>query len=245
MSVVRDVCQDALVEIGFLRPGETAKAEHIQLALRYFQRQLDAWQADRLTLSLILRTPFVLPANTSSVTVGTGGVVPIVRPVYITHLSYVIPGSSPEVEVPIGMLDDDAYALLSIKELPSALPLQAFFQTNVSGVLGTLFVWPKVTGAVTLVIYSLQAVSVPATLNDVLLSPAGYQEAFHFQLALRLVTPFGIDISRLPLLPDLATKSFATMKAVNVYPGILGVDAALVPNFGAGYNILADVTTSR
>jgi hypothetical protein len=238
--IVRDIVKDALTEVGFLRTGETPKAEHAQLALRTFQRQLDAWQADRLTLSLLLRTPVVLPANTTSITIGIGGTVPIVRPTYLTHLNYVIPGSSPEVEVPVALMDNDAYAGLSIKSLPSTLPTQAYYDVDMDGVLGTLSVWPMVTAAVKLYLYSMQAVGVPATLNDVLLSPAGYQEAFHYQLALRLITPFGINISALPLLPDLATKALATMKSQNVYPGILSIDAALVPNYGAGYNALDD-----
>ena len=47
-------------------------------------------------------------------------------------LNYLIPGSSPAVEVPIGQMDEDAYAALSIKALPSALPIQSFYQTNLT-----------------------------------------------------------------------------------------------------------------
>jgi hypothetical protein len=140
-------------------------------------------------------------------------------------------------------MDEDSYAALTIKTLSSALPLQCFYNTSISTMLGTLFFWPKVTQNVEIVLYTPQAVGVPTALTSILLGPPGYQEAFMYQLALRLCTPFGVTVP--PLLPELATRAFATMKRPNVSPGILGVDAALVPSGGAGYNVYSDTTTSR
>lgn len=239
MATVRSIINDALTEIGFLRPGETPTAEAAQLALLRFQNQLDSWQADTLTLSVLLRTVFTLTSGSSSVTLGpTGADVTMVRPVYINAVNYIIPSSSPAVEVPIGIMDQDAYTNLAIKTLSSSLPQQCFYNTSISTVLGTLTFWPQVSQNVQIALYTPQAVGVPTSLTSVLICPPGYAEAFMYQLAMRLCTPFGCAVP--PLLPKMAQDAWNNMKRPNVQPGQMGVDQALVPNLGAGYNILSD-----
>jgi hypothetical protein len=237
---IRSLVTDALVEIGVLEPGEQATAAQAMIGLRRVQQMIDGWAADRLTLSLQLQTSFTWPASTSSVQVGIGQTVNIDRPVWINAAAFVIPGSSPAIEVPIGVMDEDAYASLTIKELVSALPQQCFYQTNINDANGTLFIWPQ-PQSLTIVLYTPQAVGVPATLNNVLQGPPGYADAFLYQLALRLCTPFGVSVPA--LLPRMAAAAFENMKRPNVDPGALSVDAALVPGLGAGYNILSDSTT--
>lgn len=241
MAIVRAIITDALIEIGAVAAASSIDPYLGQLGLLRLQNQIDGWAAERLTLSLLKRTPFVMPSGTSSITIGPGGAVNIQRPMFITQINYVIPGSSPAVEVAMGEMDEDSYAAMSIKDLQSALPQQYFYQTNLDDVLGSLFVWPKVTQNVTIVLYNPQAVGVPATLDDDLTGPPGYAEAFMYQLALRLCTPLGRNPP--PLLPQLATEAIARMKRPNVDPGLLGIDTALAAR-GGGYNILSDGMTT-
>jgi hypothetical protein len=238
---VRALITDALVEIGVLEPGEQANAGQIALGLRRVQTMIDTWAADRLTLSLQLQTTFTWPASTSSVQVGPGQTVDMVRPMWMNAISFIIPGSSPAIEVPIGMMDEDAYSSLSIKGLPSALPTQSFYQTNLTDNFGTLFLWPQ-PQSLSIVLYTPQAVSVPASLNSILQGPPGYQDAFLYQLALRLCSPMGVQIP--PLLPRMAAAAFENMKKPNIDPGAMSIDPALVPNFGAGWNYLTGNTSS-
>jgi len=237
---VRSIITDALVELGVLEPGENMTAAQGQTGLRRVQAMIDSWAADRLTLSLQLRTAFTWPASTSEVQIGPSQTVNIDRPMWINTITYVVPGTSPGVEVLIGQMDEDAYAALSIKSLTSALPQQCFYQTNLTDAFGTLFLWPQ-PQSLTIVIYTPQAVGVPASLDSILIGPPGYQDAFLYQLAMRLCTPFGVAVP--PLLPRMATAAFENMKRPNVDPGVLSVDAALVPNSGAGYNVVTDSTT--
>jgi len=253
MALVSAIITQALLEIGVLDPTDPAPTTNqptwYTLGLDRIQSMIDAWAANRLTLSLQLRTQFTMPSGTSSITIGPTGTVVIAsgRPMWLNTVNYVIPGSSPAVEVPIGQMDEDAYAALSIKSLPSALPIQSFYQTNLSDALGTLFLWPQVTQDVDITIYSPQAVTVPAALSTDLIGPPGYRDAFMYQLALRLMTPFAVNASDVPLLvgPDgLAARAWQAMIRPNITPSVLTVDAALVPHSGAGYNILSDVTQS-
>ena len=242
MALVRSIIRDAMIEIGVLYPEQTPSPDQTDLGLLRVQHMLDAWAASQLTLSRQLRTPFTMPSGTSEVTVGPGGTVNIARPDWVNALMYLNPGSTPAVEVPVGLMDADEYAALSIKQLPSALPTQAFYQTNLANAFGTLFVWPQVTQNVDMVLYTPEAVGVPATLNTDLIGPSGYQEAFMYQLALRLCTPFGVAPP--PLLPGMAARAWTTMTRPNIEPGLLSIDPALVPGAGSGYNVYSDVTNS-
>jgi hypothetical protein len=175
------------------------------------------------------------------VLVGIGQTVNIDRPMWINAISFLIPGSSPAIEVPIGMMDEDAFSSLSIKGLPSALPTQSFYQTNLADAHGTLFLWPQ-PQSLSIVLYTPQAVGVPASLDSILQGPPGYQDAFLYQLALRFCSPFGVQIP--PLLPRMASAAFENMKKPNVDPGAMSVDPALVPGLGAGWNYLTGNTTT-
>lgn len=240
MPTVRAIGADALMEIGVLEPGDTLSAQQGAIVLLRFQHQLDAWAADRLTLAVQARTPATVPSGSSSITLGlVGADVTMARPVWLNGVNYIIPGSSPEVEVPIALMDEDAFRALSIKALPSALPSLGFYQTSMSTLLGTLTLWPVVTQAVDLAIYSPQAIGIPLALTNTVVGPSGYQEAFMYQLALRLCSPFGVAPP--PTLPKLATDAYATIKRRNVKPGMLSVDAALTRGPRNGYyNVLSD-----
>lgn len=110
--------------------------------------------------------------------------------------------------------------------------------------LGTIFFWPKVSQDVDVVLYYLAGVDVPATLDDVLLGPPGYQEAYMYQLAERLLTPFAVgDEGVIQRVMKNSAESFARMKRPNTQPGLMGTDAALIPSLGGAYNVLADTYT--
>ncbi len=143
VAIVRDILTDALMEIGVLQATETPTSADAQLALRRFQTQIDAWAADRLTLSIQSETSVSWPSATSTQTIGPGGNINVQRPVWISTITYVIPGTSPSVEVTMGPMDPDQYAQLTIKGLVSALPQLFFYQTSIDTALGTVFLWPQ------------------------------------------------------------------------------------------------------
>lgn len=243
MATVRSILTDALVEIGVIAANETPDAATIQLALLRFQNQLDGWAADQLTLSIQSRTAITWPSSTASQTIGLAGAnITAQRPVWINQLNYVVPGSSPAVEVVIAAMDQDSYAAQSIKALSSALPLAFFYQTAIDTLLGTITLWPVPNQQLTLYLYAPQAVGVPTGLDDILLGPPGYQDAFMYQLAKRLCgRTFGVELTQELMLK--AQNAYDLMKRPNTSPGLLGVDAALVPASGGAYNILTDANT--
>lgn len=243
VSTVRTIGTDALLELGFLQPGETMAAELGALVLLRVQNMLDAWQADALTFVRQLQTIFTLPAGQTSVNVGPGQAVPITRPRILSSVNFIVPGTVPAVEVPIGIMGPDAYAALSIKNLSSSLPMQCFPQVDITGAFETLTFWPQVSQNVQIAIYTPQAIDIPVSLDTVLVGPPGYAEAFMYNLADRLSQP----VAGHPTTPDLQTKAATALQTIagpNVQPGELMVDPALMPNLGAGYNVLSDRWTA-
>lgn len=239
MPTVRAIVTDAYLEIGVLGPGETLSPELGAIGLLRFQHQLDSWQAKRLMLAVQTPTAFTLTSGTSTVTLGSSGAdVTVARPTWVDHVNYIVPGSSPEIEVALGIMDPDTYAALSIKELQSALPTQCFYQTSVTDEFGYLFFWPQVTQNVDIRVYHPQGVGQPATLNSSVTGPPGYAEAFVYQLALRLCAPTGTAVPE--TLPMMARQAMATVQAPNTKPSALGVDPATTNSTNSGYNILTD-----
>jgi hypothetical protein len=246
MAIVIDLIRGALMEIGAYSTGANGEApthEDAQLALMYFQMQLDSWNAERETLIVQSRVAFILPAGTSYITIGPTGEIVADRPTWLDHANYVNPGSNPEVEVSMGLMDDDMYAQLTIKELQSALPLQCYYQTGVPN--GTLYFWPRVTQDIKIYLYYPSSPSIPVAITDAVEGPPGYHEAFHYQLAERLLTPFAIaNPAVVSLVRDHSEKAYARMKRPNMDPGQRGVDPAVVGGAGA-YNILSDAYSGR
>ena len=234
------IITQALYALNAYSPGEEIQPADAQIGLTWFQNQLDAFAADRLYLNVQTRFLFVLPAGTTQVTIGDTGDINTTRPVFITGINYFIPGSSPAVETPMGRMDDDSYMNLSIKELPSTLPTQWYY--NETFPLGTLNFWPRVSQDVELALYLPQATIAASTFQTVIQGPPGYMEAFIYQLALRLSVPFQKQPN--PLLVEMAAQALARAKRPQLIPGLLGVDAALVPMGGNGYNILNDGFTA-
>jgi len=241
MATVRSIGERALREIGVIGLQDSMGADASGTVLETFQSQLDSWQAESLTLFNFTRTVYTLTSGVSTRTIGpTGQIVVQANPVVLNGINYLVPGSSPSVETPMGRMMEDEYQSLSIKQLSNSLPTQWFF--NPGAVNGTLTFWPVVNQSVEIAIYTYFGVGVPAALADVVEGPPGYAEAFMYQLALRLCTPF---LRQPPALTvKLAAESLARLKRTNVNPPILGVDQALIPTFGSGYNVLNDQTSS-
>ncbi len=243
MPTFRVIATNAMMEIGALGQGETPSAADASVCLYWGQMMVDSWAADRLTLSIQSATTITWPAATATQTIGPGGDINVQRPVWINNMNYVNPGSSPEQEVPMGQQNEDQFSQNTIKLLQSGLPQQYFYQTSIDTVLGTLQIWPVPNQQMTLKLYAPQAVTVPISLDSVLMGPPGYLQAYHYQLALRLMTPFSKRAEDCPLLVGpggFAAMSFANMKKQNVEPGLLGCDPALIPRGSGGYNVLSD-----
>lgn len=216
--------------------GETVQAADLTDALRRLQAMIDSWALQPGTITNQVREVFDLVASQASYTMGPGGNFDTVRPVYVQGAGLLMNAPSVPVEVPLTLLSDDAYDALAVKTLTSVQPTCVY--VNATSPLATVILWPVPTTAVNdLVLYSLQAFAGFTSVDQAVHLPTGYAEPIEYNLAKRLATPYGLTWPA--ELDAIARSSLAWVKTSNRRISDLSLDAALVQESRAPWNILA------
>jgi hypothetical protein len=186
---------DALMELGVIGPGDTLDDDDAQLALRHFQRWMDAINADRPMLYTVLRSLFTLTASQQTRTIGSGGNFNVARPVFISHIGVIPVGQDYEMPV-VPYIDREEWLAEPWKSQTDLYPSRYLYEPTFP--LGTLTFWPVPTTAPQVAVSIPQALTTPALLTTELTFPPGYDLFLHLMLAEAFVRPF-----KVPLTPDL------------------------------------------
>lgn len=196
MATVSDAITDAFNRMGVLAAGEVPPSADMALGFQALNTLTDAWGTRRLTIPYIKRTTAAIVANQTSYTVGTGGDINIVRPVFITTINFIDNSQSPPLEMKLQAYTDDQYAAIPLKGLTSSLPVGAYYNPTYAGGLGTLIPWPIPTR--TDLLWALyHAVAVPqfSATTSTLIIPPGYYRFIVTSLAQEMIPMF-------PIVPD-------------------------------------------
>ena len=230
MSKVRDLIQDALIEIGVFTPSESIPAEDIQFALRTLNRMVSVWNTQDLMVYTVNRQVFNLVSGQQTYTLGTGGNFNIPRPVKIPMASVLINNaSSTPLEIPIDILGDEEWQQISLKQSPSTFPVKVWITGDVP--LNNLWFWPvPQDSTVQVVLYCWGQIQPYTSLNTDVVFPNGYDEAIVTNLALMLSSSYGV--SALDSLRGRAVISKSSIESMNVEALYAAVDAGIVGNRG-------------
>lgn len=140
MTTARDLCTQALDEIGVLGVGQTPLAEDINRVFVRLVRMVAAWQVKRWLIPSLQRIYWNADGS-KSYSIGLGGDINIPRPTQI-KAAYVIQlntGSNP-VSIALTLIPSfEDYALIAIKDLQS-LPDHFFY--DAASPLGNFYPWP-------------------------------------------------------------------------------------------------------
>ncbi len=229
----RDLIVEALSEIGVQAAGETVSAADEDLALKTLQRILDAGGAERLMIFQLLRTAQTLTSGTRDYTIGSGGTINIVRPVWIERAGFVFDSTATDpLEIPIEILTEQRWADIRLKTFDSGVVQAIYYDPGFSPTSnnrGTISTYPTINKSNTqVVLYSPVAVVGFVNPTTEYVFPPGYRAAFHFSLAYELQRPFGV-----PPDPDLKgqrDEAIARVKRTNYRPAELSIDRALLPS---------------
>ena len=233
---VSDAITDALVRIGVGAAGETPSSEDMATGFQALNILTDGWGTERLTIPYIARTTATLTASQTSFTVGSGGDIDIVRPVFFTNINYIDTSQSPELELPLSILTDDAWAGIHLKGLTSTLPTQAYYNPTYSGSFGTLYPWPVPTSAtLEWAVYSPVAVPEFSATTASIVLPPGYRRFIVTNLAVEIAPMFNVEPSQSLIIQAIESK--ADIKRANIRPSDMSVDSgALVSrNYTSSY----------
>ena len=238
MADVRDVCTDALRELGVIAADDTPTASDVMSALRALNRLLDQWAAERLMIYTVSRTTFALSSGDQSYTVGSGGNFNVARPVRIDHFTIYDDTEATPDEQSLEELTDDAYALIRQKTATGPEPIYYYY--NPTFPTGTLFLWPSPTSDdLTGALYAPQQVSefaeTPAGLDTAISLPPGYRRMLVKNLAMELAPSF--ERSPTPELREQAADSKSIVKLANVRMMDMSVDPGWLSGGGYRFDI--------
>lgn len=230
----------AFQTLGVYAPGDAIADADAQDGFRRLNAMMGSWALQPLTIPVIAREVFDLVSGqgspTNPYTIGPGGDFDTSRPLQLEGAGLVLGNSSPAIELPRGMLTDDAYEAIQVKTLTNALFTDVYYNATFDDGFGRIYLWPVPDSADNdLVLYRLQQLSAFVSLTAAYDLPNGYEEAMSYNLARRLAMPYGKPLN--PDLLDLATQSLATIKRANTKLTDIPQDPAFTHDRRGGYNI--------
>lgn len=240
-----DIVSASLRKIGSLAAGDVPSATAAADALKILNVMIDAWGIQRSFMLSQLRTVTTLGASTSSYSLGSGGDIDIVRPQFIERAGLIIDTTADTPsETPIEVLTDQRWAAVRMKTLTSRLVQAIYYDRAWSAGLANIYVYPVPTvGTTQLVLYSAVATARFADTTTAYLLPPGYQEAFEFNLAVRLAGEWGKTVTA--HVDEIARHSKYNIAIANLVPSELGCDPAMTVNDNRGGGTFNWMTNNR
>lgn len=234
------VITQAYRDLGVLRQNETPSAFLAQDGLARLNQLIDSWGAMTQTMRFVSRQTFPIVSNQETYTIGPGGDIDIPQaPQSLYGAGLLLNGSAPQpVELVRGMLTDDGYQQISIKDLSNTLFTNLYYRPTYSAGLATIVLWPVPTDNTNSIVLYLRDMLAPfANLDTEFPIPYGYADALEYNLALRLARPNAVATASIPDIVDLASATLTTLKRSNVRITDLPLDPAWTHSRRGGYNI--------
>ncbi len=234
----RDLCTNALQDIGAIAQGETPSAADEQFAFVRLNRLVDSWAIQKLTINGVVRTVFNLVAGqgspTNPYTIGPSGDFNVARPTWIQDAGIIWNATTPASEIPLDLINVDEYAAISIKTTTSTIPTKLYYDSAFTALgRGQIFLWPVPSVSTPdLALYLPTAITQFADLTTSFLLLPGYQLALELNLAIDLCPGLGRPLD--PVLAARAREALGFLKRANLQPGLMRVDNALQQ--GGGYS---------
>ena len=215
-------------EFGYLADGEVLTGPEQQDALAVVRRMVDALGADRLMMYRLLRTATALTSGTRDYSIGTGGAINIVRPLWLEMAAYIQDSTATDpIEIPIEVFTDQRWAGVQLKTFDAGDLTGVYYDTRFdSNSRGLLSTYPTINASNRqLVTYTPEAVTGFTSLTDTYTFPPGYDDLFHYELSYRLQRPFGSPPD--PGLKAQREEAWRRVMMTNVRPAELHCDRAL------------------
>lgn len=191
MSVVTSsLITDSLTELNVLAEGESCPAWLSTLALGRLNQLFNDWNVQPEAVYTEVFTPFTLTPNLSPHTIGPVGATftLAIRPVKLYGCSLNLNIITPNVYLPIDIIDAESYQSLSVPDIATSIPTAIYYETDWP--LGKLFFYP-VPDAAYGVRFLTRTLFGVVTLTATIDLPPGYESALMYTLAERLATPVG------------------------------------------------------
>jgi|SRR5215831_2419697 len=238
-TTVRHMIRAALRRINVIQDNEDPNGNILSDAFERFNDWVDnVCGNERLTIFTVTRTTWNLTTQ-SLYTVGLGGDVNIVRPTFINQVNWINTNLAYPYEQQLTLLTDDAYASLALKTQQAFYPYYAYYNPTYVGALGSLTIWPAVTGTgLQGAIYYPQQINRFNTVDDTIALPPGYNRFIRDNLAVELFPEFREGQEMDKFLMQSAMEAKANIKRTNTRLSDLSSEPqAFVQGSRTRYNI--------
>ena len=228
MATIRDICTDALFEIGVLAEGESMSADVGDFTRRKLERMLNRWNAERRAVYATIFPTFTLTPSLSPHTIGPTGATftATQRPVSIECISVELSSSPSSVWYELDQHDREWWDGLVTPDIETSWPTDFYYDATWPN--GSIYFWPVPSGAYTVAVTSRVLIDDTLGLTDTFTMPPGYQDAVTLSLAEECVRAFGAPPSRLTDLQRDARTARATVFSNNSeIPRLCTADAGM------------------
>ena len=224
----QDIITDALMEIGVLTgPGQTPSSAHSTFGLSRLNQLVQEWNTRRAFLYTVDKLTFSLVVSQASYTIGPTATTPdfvTARPVGpqpgngILAANIIIDGT-PDVYVPMGLLDDQEWAAMRVRSISSTVPLALY--NDGANPKSTLYLYGTPSVARDIELWVRHQTTDFASLATTVEVPAGYQKAMTMTLAENLAAS-----NVFARLPGVGWSQFQAINAQKARAAIAGLNSA-------------------
>lgn len=214
---VQELINAAMRSIGELASGETPTTEESNDAFATLNNLIASWSDEGVMIPQLAVISHTL-TGAASYTIGTGGDINTTRPLAVKAAA--VEGGN-GLSRGLRLIDAAEYAAIPDKSRAGALAEVLYY--NPTYPLGTIYLWPKPSGA-TLRLHLYRPLTAFTALNQTIDLPPGYERALRFGLALELAPEFGRD-------PNIVAAHAAQAKAAlaELNARVLGLPNAIGP----------------
>src|SRR5689334_11017135 len=138
---VADLVRDALLDLGVLSGQEQPSGGMLKDGVRYLNRMLDAWNAERLTVYSVRRETLACDGS-QSYDIGPNGDLDTDRP---TKLEFAFWVNTDGSEVPVRILTQDEWNRITQKTQAGTAVTDVFYDPTMP--TGTLYTFPQASGS--------------------------------------------------------------------------------------------------
>lgn len=203
----------ALKEIGVVGASQPASSSDAADGLVKLNARYDEWASEQAYAYNVGFDAYTLHANRPYQTIGPGGFFDVpIRPMRIESATIRLTDSSPQVDIPIRIVNDQWWANQPVKQVTSSVPIALYYSPDWP--VGKLYYWPEPTVAYGTLLETwtvLQQITSEATHINL---PPAYWNAIMLTLAEDLCGMFGKQVPA--LLPRKAGRARAALQSNNI-----------------------------
>lgn len=242
MTTLTQVLTRAGQALKYIGRGEVMSASDATDAMNAFNAMLDSWSNENLLSYVVLERSFTLQVGVSSYTIGSGGVINVVRPLDITSMYVQDSGKN---NYPMTPKTRDWWNQIGNRgpTITSQIPDTFFYDPQYP--LGVINIFPTPLIAYTVFYDSTQQQVDPASLTATISMPEGYERAYVLNAALEMMAygfPCLLDEKEYARLITNAAEAKGNVKRTNMKDVIAEYDGAIVSKSYATYNIYRDTS---